>query len=92
MLSAYAEKLLAKKATAAAPAPPAFDPSAWIGTSEAARLTGYSKRSIRRLCEEGFWVEGRDWKQRPAKTGEDRGGWIRIARAALSRLDGGSAA
>lgn len=60
----------------------------WVGTSEAARLSGYSKRHIRRLCDEGFFIEGVDWKQRPARPGLDRGGYIEIRRAALKKLEG----
>lgn len=81
-LTSYAEQLLAKQSQNRAAGPD------WIGSAEAARLSGYSPRQIRRLCDEGFFIEGEDWKQRPSKPGRNHAGRIRIRRAALKKLDG----
>ena len=80
----YAENLIAAAESRAVD-------SKWIGTAEAARKTGYSQRRIAALCDEGFFVAGVDWRQRAPKPGLRHGGRKWIRRAALSRLDGGSA-
>jgi len=87
-LTPLAEKLIAKAAAPARPDPEPFNPKEWISTAEAARLTGYSRRHILTLCDQGFFIEGADWKQRPPRPGSDQGGRIRIRRSALSRLEG----
>lgn len=60
----------------------------WIGTAEAVKLTGYSERTIQRLCDEGFFAPGIDWKQRPPMAGKRQGGRIFILRSALKKLEG----
>ena len=81
-LTPYAEQLLARST---APEPP---PSEWITTTVAAKLTNYSIRWITALCDNGFFVEGQEWKQRPACPGFRKGGQIRIKRSALKKLEG----
>jgi hypothetical protein len=81
--------LIAKKEAArSAPVVREHVAADWIGTAEAARLSGYSPRRIASLCDEGFFVEGVDWRQRPPKEGCRCGGFIRIRKAALAKLDG----
>lgn len=85
-LTPYALSLLKRAEPAPQPAPEP-DPADWISTTEAAKLTGYCDRNIRFLCESGFFVEGKDWKQRPPKPGISRAGNIRIRKAALEKLN-----
>lgn len=60
----------------------------WVTTGVAAKLAGYSQRHIGELCEQGFFVKGKDWKQRPRRPGSRRGGRILIRHSALKKLDG----
>lgn len=52
-----------------------------VGTREAARLIGCSRRHIQQMCDEGRLVEVRDWR----KVFGGRGGY-RIRRAAVMAL------
>jgi len=88
-LTPYAEQLLARSTTVGT-RPPALAPSDdWISTGAAAKLSGYSRRHIYTLCDHGFFVAGRDWKQRPQCTGP-RAGIVMIRRDALQKLNGES--
>jgi hypothetical protein len=82
-ITPYAEQLLARTAAHVSEAPP----SEWITTTMAARLTNYSVRWIRGLCDKGFFVEDQDWKQRPPCPGFRNGGQIWIKRSALKKLE-----
>jgi hypothetical protein len=88
----YARQLIAQKAARAAAAQPsplvAGPAEDWIGTAEAATLSGYSQRRIHALCDEGFFVAGVDWKQRPPMKGFRNGGFIKLRRSALKKLEG----
>lgn len=86
-LTPYAERLLARSndSPAAAASPPLS--AEWIQTAIAAKLTGYSKRHIRALCDQGFFIEGREWKQRPPCPGRRQAGRIFIRRSALKKLE-----
>lgn len=62
-------------------------PGEWITTATAAKLTGYSRRQIHALCDHGFFIEGREWRQRPPCPGHRAGGWIWLRRSALKKLE-----
>jgi hypothetical protein len=83
-LSQYAESLLNRK--------PKIEnqkfPHGWLRTAEVARRFGYSRRNIQRLCEEGFFVHGEEWRQRAPIPGIRQGGIILINPAALRKLEG----
>ncbi len=66
-----------------APAPP----DEWITTTLAGALTNFSRRWINALCDKGFFVEGKEWKQRPPCPGFRKGGMIWIQRSALKKLE-----
>jgi len=92
MATDYAVRLIQKSEArhsssqpAAQNPPPAED---WITTTEAADISGYSQRRIQALCDEGFFVAGADWKQRPAMDGKRSAGRIFIRRSALKKLEG----
>lgn len=87
-ISSYAETLLSRKAAASGASPDENRKTEeeWITTSEAARLSGYSRRHIRNLCEQGFFAEREEWKQRRPCPGSRQGGIIRIHRDALKKL------
>jgi hypothetical protein len=92
-ISSYAVSLLNRKSENAnlnspgdAPVRPA--PREWLTISETSRLSGYSTRHLLNLCEQGFFLEGRDWKQRQPRPGVSRGGRVYIRSSALKRLDG----
>jgi len=86
-LTPYALSLMARKDAAAQPAQSVPEPDDFISSEEFARLSGYSRRHIQTLCDEGFFVNGVDFKQRPPKPGSDQGGRIRIRKAALKKLE-----
>ena len=54
-----------------------------IGTGEAAKLLGLSQRRVNEMCDEGIFVEGRDWWRPP---GRSRNGRYHLKRAAVLRL------
>lgn len=87
-LTPYAEQLLARShgAQPGAPSPALADD--WITTDAAAKLTGFSRRHIYSLCDNGFFIEGKEWWQRPASPRADRAGKVLIRRAALKKLEG----
>lgn len=100
-LSPYAETLINRKAEIenqkraaellAAAQPSNADRQAskdWLSTPEASRISGYSVRQIQNLCDNGFFLEGEEWKQYPPRPGIRRGGIIRIRASALKKLDG----
>lgn len=90
-ISSYAEALLDRQSSTANPKSQLTnaEPScAWISTTDAARLSGYSIRQIQNLCEQGYFIEGEEWKQRPARHGVSRGGRIFIHPAAMKKLNG----
>lgn len=86
VLTPYAERLLARSNGSAVPASAALS-GEWLQTAMAAKLTGYSRRHIVALCDQGFFIEGREWKQRPPCPGMRQGGRIWIRRSALKRLE-----
>jgi hypothetical protein len=94
-ISSYAISLLNRKAEIANPNSPGDASGAgrqpsreWLTISETSRLSGYSTRHILNLCEQGFFLEGRDWKQRLPRPGVSRGGRVYIRYSALKKLDG----
>lgn len=86
-LTPYAQQLLSRSHGPKPGAPSRARSGDWLTTTAAAKLTGYSRRHIYTLCERGFFVEGKEWKQRPILRGMDRAGKIRIQRAALKKLE-----
>ena len=86
-LTPYAERLLARSNGSVAAATSAALSREWILTAMAAKLTGYSQRHIQALCDQGFFIEGREWKQRPPCPGRRQGGYIWIRRSALKKLE-----
>lgn len=88
-LTPYAERLLARSHAPEPVAPSAALADDWITTHAAAKLTGYCRRHIYTLCEKGFFVEDKDWTQRPIIPGMDRAGKVLIRRAALKKLKSG---
>ena len=67
------------------PGKPVFEEEE-IGTREAARLLGLSQRRVNEMCDQGLFVEGRDWWRPP---GQKRGGQYHIRRAAVLRMKQG---
>jgi hypothetical protein len=57
-----------------------------IGTAEAARIIGLSQRRVIAMCDEGVFVEGRDWRRPP---GAQRAGNYKIKRMAAERIRNG---
>jgi hypothetical protein len=86
-LTPYAERLLSRANGSGAAAASSVLSSEWIPTASVAKLTGYSQRHIRALCDQGFLIEGREWKQRPPCPGCRQGGRILIRRSALKKLE-----
>ena len=91
-LSSYADSLLNRKPAGAnqpAPEDPRDRPvpQSWLTTLQVSRRTGYSIRHIQNLCDQGFFREGEDWKQRPPRPGVSRRGRIFINPEALKKLD-----
>ena len=87
-LTPYAERLLAR-CCASHPAGSSLAPcDEWITTRVAAKLTGYSQRQIQALCDAGFFVAGREWKQRPPTPGTARPGRILVRHSALRKMQG----
>jgi hypothetical protein len=90
-ISSYAVSLLNRKpATATPPTDDLRDqpiPKSWLTTRQASRRSGYSIRHIQTLCDQGFFREGEDWKQRPPRPGVSRRGHIYINPDAIKKLD-----
>jgi hypothetical protein len=93
-ISSYADSLLNRKSAGASqPAPAPEDPRArpvprsWLTTLQVSLRSGYSVRHIQSLCDNGFFREGEDWKQRPPRPGISRRGRIFINPDALKKLD-----
>ncbi|HLX69148.1 MAG TPA: hypothetical protein VKV04_05920 [Verrucomicrobiae bacterium] len=91
-ISSYAISLLDRKsADATQPTPDDLPdqpiPKSWLTTRQASRRSGYSIRHIQNLCDQGFFLEGEDWKQRPSRPGISRRGHIYINPAAIKKLD-----
>ena len=61
----------------------------WIPTRAAAELTGYSQHHIAKLCALGFFVKGKEWRQRSRTPGSRRSGRIWIRHSALKKMGGG---
>lgn len=89
-LTPYAEQLLARSGASQAGNSSLNPCGEWINTRAAAKLTGYSQRQIQSLCDAGFFVEGKEWKQRPATPGTTRPGRILIRQSALKKMEGES--
>lgn len=91
-ISSYAVSLLNRKAQGANQNPPAAAervvPKTWLTTLQVSRQSGYSIRHIQNLCDQGFFLEGDDWKQRLPRPGVARRGRIFINPDALKKLDG----
>ena len=87
-LTPYAEHLLARSAGSHAGNSSATAGAEWITTGAAAKLTGYSQRHIETLCDEGYFVEGKEWRQRRPTPGSDRGGRIFVKHSALRKMEG----
>ena len=92
-ISSYAVSLLNRKsADATQPAHEVLRdrpvPQSWLTTLQVSRRSGYSIRHIQNLCDQGFFREGEDWKQRLPRPGVSRRGRIFINPAALKKLDG----
>lgn len=91
-ISSYAVSLLNRKTQNANQNPPApadrAVPQTWLTTRQVSRQSGYSIRHIQNLCDQGFFLEGDDWKQRAPRPGLERRGRIFINPDSLKKLDG----
>jgi len=87
-LTPYAEQLLARSSASQAGNLSLVPSDEWITTRVAAKVTGYSQRQIQALCEAGFLVEGKEWKQRLPSPGSRRRGRILIRPSALKKMEG----